>query len=340
MTIIQQGFNACLPKHDETDRDTIHYRIIAFMCCLVFLIGLYSLIKWSVAGYSSLAMWAWVIVIGEPLLLIVNKMDRLPRMLVANMQVLLAAIYCASLVYYLGGLRSAHIYWPVVLIALAFTVCDRNWGLFWGGIMVIEVITFIVLDRAGYQLPAFELDAKQEMVNTYSGYILPMLAQTFSLAYMFKLRNIALADAADAAKDSLYQAEKGKALTDQLQTILAQASSSAETLLDASTRLSTTTQDMNNNSQSISKGGDEQLESTHKMNGTLRQMADSARQTAGAMDVIRQKSEQVQKNTISSCESMREAIGCMEKIKEGNNDILEFMGGHYSDCRANKPFSA
>jgi methyl-accepting chemotaxis protein len=325
VNILQQGFNACLPQHSEKEGDGIHYQIIAFMCCLIFFIGLYSLIKWSATGYDSLAMWAWVLVIGEPLLLIANKLDRLPRMLVANLQVLLASTYCACLVYYLGGLHSAHIYWPVVLIALAFTVCDRKWGLFWAVVMVTEVIVFIVLDFNGYQLPVFELDAKQAKVNTYSGYLLPMFAQTFSLAYMFKLRNMALESAADAAKESLYQADKGKAVTDQLQTILAQASASAETLLDASSRLSTTTKDMNDSSQLISKGGDVQLESTGQMNATLHQMADSARQTASAMDVIRQKSEQVQRNTISSSESMRETIECMENIKEGNNDILEFM---------------
>ncbi|KZZ32112.1 hypothetical protein A3757_21030 [Oleiphilus sp. HI0117] len=62
------------------------------------------------------------------------------------------------------------------------------------------------------------------------------------------------------------------------------------------------------------------------MNNTLQDMANSVKQTATAMEVVRLKSEQVQKNTISSSESMRETIDCMEKIKDGNNDILEFMG--------------
>lgn len=326
MNIFQQGFNACLPSHEVAERDAIHYRIIAFMCCLIFVIGVYSLIKWSAAGYDDLAMWAWVLVIGEPLLLFMNKLDRLPRLLIANTQVLLAAIYCGCLVYYLGGLQSAHFYWPVVLIALAFTVCDRKWGVFWGAVMAGQVVTFIMLDRSGYQLPIFEMSPKQESVNIYSGFLLPVVAQTFSLAYMFKLRNMALESAAESARESRYQVDKAKDLTDQLQTILNQASVSAATLLETSSRLSTTSGVMNDNSLSIANAVNVQLESTHGMNGTLQQMASSVSQTAEAMDTIRQKSEQVQRNTLSSSESMRETIACMENIKDGNNDILEFMG--------------
>lgn len=326
MNIIQQGFNACLPSMVESDRDFIHFKIMAFMCCLIFVIGLYSLIKWSSVGYDALAAWAWLLVIGEPLLLIANKMDRFPRMLIANTQVFLASTYCACLVYYLGGLQSAHFYWPVVLIGLAFTVCDRKWGAFWSAVMFAEVVVFIVLERGGYELPVFELSDKQDKINTYSGFLLPVLAQAFSLAYMFKLRNEALEFAAESTKESGYQAEKAKALTDQLQTILEQASHSAKALLDTSSRLSSTTKIMNDDSQSISERVDIQLESSHEMNNTLQDMANSVKQTATAMEVVRLKSEQVQKNTISSSESMRETIDCMEKIKDGNNDILEFMG--------------
>ncbi|KZZ21015.1 hypothetical protein A3749_18305 [Oleiphilus sp. HI0078] len=143
---------------------------------------------------------------------------------------------------------------------------------------------------------------------------------------MFKLRNEALEFAAESTKESCYQAEKAKALTDQLQTILEQASHSAKALLDTSSRLSSTTKIMNDDSQSISERVDIQLESSHEMNNTLQDMANSVKQTATAMEVVRLKSEQVQKNTISSSESMRETIDCMEKIKDGNNDILEFMG--------------
>ncbi len=326
MNIFQQSFNTCLPPKTGSDREFIHFKVIAYMCCLVFAIGLYSCVKWYALGYDALASWAWLLVIGEPLLLVANKFNRFPRMFIANAQVLLVAVYSACLVFYLGGLNSAHIYWPVVIIALAFTVCDRKWGVFWSALMAIEVIIFIILERDGYALPVFDLDAKQDRVNTYSGFLLPVIAQAFSLAFMFKLRNQALDAAADSAEESRFQAEKAKALTDQLQTIFQQASLSAETLLETSSRLSLTTRIMNDDSQSISKGVDIQLKSTHEMNGTLHQMADSVNQTAAAMELVRRKAEQVQRNTISSSKSMKETIECMEKIKEGNNDILEFMG--------------
>lgn len=326
MNILQRGYAACLPADVDNERELIHFKIIAFMCSLIFLIGMYSLIKWYSLGYDSLAAWAWVLVLGEPILLIVNKLNRVPLMLVSNAQVLLAAVYCFCLIYYLGGLHSAHIYWPLVVIALAFTVSDKRWGVLWSVLMAAEVILFIALDRSGYVLPHFPLDEKQDKINTYSGYLLPTFALGFSLAYMYKLRNMALDSAATALERSHVQEEKAIALSDQLQTILHQASSSASTLLDAASRLSTTTKVMNDDSQSINKGVDMQLSSTHEMSNTLHQMADSVQQTTSVMEVVRQKAEQVQKNTLSSSDSMRETIDCMENIKEGNNDILEFMG--------------
>jgi Methyl-accepting chemotaxis protein (MCP) signalling domain len=326
VNIIQRAYAACLPAGIESERELIHFKIVAFMCCLIFVIGMYSLIKWYSLGYSSLAAWAWVLVLGEPLLLLINKLNRVPAMLVSNAQVLLAAIYCSCLIYYLGGLHSAHIYWPLVVIALAFTVCDKRWGILWSALMVVEVIFLISLDRSGYAFPHFPLDAKQDRINTYSGYLLPTFALGFSLAYMYKLRNVALDSAAEALERSHIQEEKAIALTAQLQTILHQASSSASTLLDTASRLSTTTKVMNDDSQSINKGVDTQLSSTHEMSSTLHQMADSVQQTTNVMEVVREKAEQVQRNTLSSSESMRETIECMQNIKEGNNDILEFMG--------------
>lgn len=296
------------------------------MCVLVFFIGLYSLIKWYSLGYDELAVWAWVLVAGEPLILLLNKLDKLPRLLISNIQVALASTYCACLIYYLGGLQSAHIFWPVVLIALGFLICNKQWGIFWTCVMFAQVIFFISMERNGVQLPVFELDAKQDRVNTYSGFLLPMFAQALSLAYMFKVRDAALASAREAIAESDAQTVKAKQVTEELDNILRQATLSANTLLDSADKLSNTTKVMNEDSQTINRGVEVQLDSSGKMNETLNRMAELVRQTSSAMEVVRSKAEQVQQNTLSSSDSMRQTIECMQQIKDGNNDILEFMG--------------
>lgn len=326
LNIFQRGFEACLPDDVGDDQAYIHLKIIAFMCFLIFFIGIYSLVKWSSVGYDSLAVWAWVLVVGEPVLLMLNKVNRLSRMFIANFQVAIASVYCACLIYYLGGLHSAHIYWPLVLIALAFTICTRPWAIMWSLVMFAQVIVFVVLERNQITLPVFELDAKQDRINMYSGYLLPMFAQAFSLAYMYRLRNLALDSARTALVESDNQATKAKQVTEELINILQQATLSANTLLDSADRLSGATQAMNSDSQTINKGVEVQLSSTHKMNDTLNNMANLVHNTASAMEVVRTKAEQVQQNTLSSAESMRQTIECMDKIKNGNKDILEFMG--------------
>lgn len=303
----------------------LHRKIVAFIAILSCVVGIYSLVKWYAIGYYSLANTSWVLVVGQPLVLLLNRSELLPRQLLANISLLLVAFYCMSVIYHLGGLHSAHILWVIGVAVVAFTVTELRWALLWVLAMVSMLLVFIGLERSGYPLPTFELSEKQQLVDMYSGYLLPMIVVGAGMSFILKLNRDSLQQAEASIAETRKQTATSAHLSEQLVTILHQASSSARSLLESANRLSDTTHSMNQQSQSIGSGVSTQLGVSHRINETLHEMVDSLAQTSNVMEVVREKSSHARDNTAASSQAMKEAIRLMQEIQNGNDNIREYI---------------
>src|SRR5690554_342683 len=120
--MLQRYLGLLIPSSINRPSQLMLARIIAFSAVISLLIALYSGIKWARLGNGPLVMGSLGLGLGMIGVLAVLRSGRLSLELVGNLALLFFYSYAMQLVYQLGGLHSAHIFWPVVLVVLAYVL--------------------------------------------------------------------------------------------------------------------------------------------------------------------------------------------------------------------------
>src|SRR5690554_4692705 len=142
--MLQRYLGLLIPSSITRPSQLMLARIIAFSAVISLLIALYSGIKWARLGNDPLVMGSLVLGLGMIGVVVVLRSGRLSLELVGNLALLFFFSYAMQLVYQLGGLHSAHIFWPVVLVVLAYVLVSPRSGAFWAAVSVIFVSWLIL----------------------------------------------------------------------------------------------------------------------------------------------------------------------------------------------------
>ncbi|MFE8071964.1 methyl-accepting chemotaxis protein [Marinobacteraceae bacterium S3BR75-40.1] len=310
----------------QNEQDRMRERAIVFFAVFGFLAGVYSGIKWYKAGVDMLALGSFILIVGMPLVIALIKTRTFPPLVTANMSITLMAGYCFTLIYQLGGIHSAHIFWVLGIIVFAYLLTNNRSGMFWFVVMAGFTVTLIVLDRSGYALPVHELSPREEAINQYSGYLLPIVLLWVAQAYSMRIRDLALAEAKALAESSQQQSEASEALSQRLGNVLAQARESSQSLKNASTDLSRTVGQMSSKSAAISEGVKKQADETSAINHTLASMATAIEQSTQWMTSIEEQTQQTEQEVGLSGTTMKSAVESMGRIESSNEEVLKAMG--------------
>jgi len=313
-------FMPSTPNEDPVE--AMRERAIIVFSTVGSIAGAYSAIKWYKAGYNDLAHWSWALIMVAFFIITIVKNQWLKPLYSANLAIAGMAAYIPPLIYYLGGLNSPHIFWLVGNIMFAYLLTESKSGTFWSFVSLVTTIAFIILERSGHEFPVFELTERQDRINVYSGYILPLVVIWIAQNYSMKVRTLALQEAETALNDAVEETEKSAALSNQIGQVLNQATSSSQTLLVAAEELSDTVKSVNSSSESISDSVEQQVTSTSEINTTLGNMAESVESTTNIMQAIRVKTTAAETDITQSAEAMSSAIQYMQQIKESNAGIM------------------
>ena len=317
--------DACLPPDPQDEILRFHQRLILYIAFCASLVGVYSVIKWNAMEFYAIGASAWLVAVGQPICGLLNKLDVLPRLLLAHLSLMTMAVHAINMIFHLGGIHSNHIFWIICIVAFAYMMTDMKGGFFWSAALVGITIVLTVIEHKGIALPSYEMTDKQKAVDLFSGYLLPTIVVGVSMAALFRLKNDALNSAKVALEEAESQTITSSSLSEQLINILQQARLGASTLLESADELSKTTQNMNERSSAINEGIESQQNATQVVNDTLNAMAETVNSTSSAMEVVRNKAEQVYEKTKSGSEAMEQAVAYMDTIKSRNDNILEYM---------------
>ena len=236
------------------------------------------------------------------------------------------AIFCGVLNYQLGGINSAHIFWTIGIIIFAYLLTESKSGIFWSIMVFVYTLLLIIGDRSGYPFPVVELDEKQNMVNQYSGYLLPVVLLWAAQAFSTRIRVEASNESKKAVIEAEYQTEKSEAMSENLSKVITEAGSTSESLLSASSLLSDTVGGMTHQSQSICDAVERQATAAQQINETLQNMANSVNDSSHVMSEITSQTGHAEREVAKTAESMDKAIEFMDQIKESNKGISGIMG--------------
>lgn len=309
----------------EHVQDRIRERAIVFFAVFGFIAGIYSGIRWYRAGVETLALGSAVLFMGLPVVIMLIKTRALSALAIANLAVGIMATYTFTLIYQLGGIHSPHIFWVIGIIVFAYLLTDNRSGLLWFIVMAGYTLTLIILDRSGHGFPVHELSPREEAVNQYSGFMLPLFLLWVAQAYSMRVRDSALAEARDLAEASRAQSEQAEAMSSRLGEVLTRARQSAESLKAASGDLSATVTQMSSKSRAINEGIATQTRDTTEINRTLGSIAESIDSSTEWMVSIEARTRQTKDAVTSSGETMRLAVDSMANIEKSNVDVLSAM---------------
>ena len=318
--------NFFMPSTALDSKELMSVRFLIFSSLMSILGGIYGFSKWYMAGYIEFSLWALVLVIGMPIILVAVKSRALSTAKLSNISASMITVYTSSLVFHLGGAHSAHIYWLLAVVVFSYILTGHVYGCFWFLIQTGLTLMFIFSDQVGLVLPELNLTENQNIANTISGYILPLLYVAFAMTYIIKLREGTLKSSIQLYESAQTQVLTSKYLSEELVNVLQQATVSSNTLLSSATDLSTVTQQINTTSSSIKGGIKTQLSKTESANKTLEYMAKSVDETSSAVETIAKNGELVRGKSRESSEEMKDAINCMDQIGQGNSDIRDYVG--------------
>ncbi|HLA32201.1 MAG TPA: methyl-accepting chemotaxis protein [Pseudomonas sp.] len=323
---MRQGFLGQFLPTDLTDQASILLaRTLAFSALCSVVIGLYSCIKWGRLGNDALMYGSLLLVLGMPLMLLTLRSALLPLAVVANMAMACVASYSMILIYQLGGLHSAHIYWPAVIIVFAYLLSGPRSALFWSLVQALFVFWLIRLERTGASLPVFELSPRDAAVNTYSGYILPVLTVWLAQWYSAKLRNQALADAEQALAESRAFGDSAARNQEQLAGMVDEVRSSAGDLLQMAGQLQQTLGGIRQRCQSIDTDVQQQADAMQHLDLALHEVLESLAASTGHMQQLSQDTQHSSGQVNLCAQRMQEAQASMQEIQQSNLRIAESM---------------
>ncbi|SIQ42039.1 methyl-accepting chemotaxis protein [Aquipseudomonas alcaligenes] len=323
---MQQGQLANpLPQAPQSHNDELLSRMLSFFCVCGTVIGLYSGIKWGRLGNDALMQGSFLLIIGMPLVLLTVRQAWLPARGVANLAMALISSYAMILIYQLGGVHSAHIFWPLVVIGFGYLLLGGRSAAFWALIQLVFVFWLIRLDRSGASLPQFELSPRDAMLNEYSGYLLPVLTMWLAQWYSAHVRQQALSD----AQQHLDEAERiGKAATassQQLAVLLDEVRYSAGDLRQLSQQLYLTLDNMRQRCQSIDGDVQQQAVAMQQLDLAVHQVLDELAASTTQMQQLSQDTQHSSNQVTTCAQRMQEAQHSMLAIQQSNQRIAESM---------------
>ena len=323
---MQQGQLATLmPQNEQSHNDQSLGRMLSFFCLCGTVIGLYSGIKWGRLGNDALMQGSFLLIIGMPLVMLTVRQAWLPARGVANLAMALISSYAMILIHQLGGVHSAHIFWPLVVIGFGYLLLGGRSAAFWAVIQLLFVFWLIRLDRAGASLPQFELSPRDAMLNEYSGYLLPVLTMWLAQWYSARVRQQALSD----ARQHLDEAERvGKAATagsQQLAVLLDEVRHSASDLRQLSQQLYRTLDSMRQRCQSIDGDVQQQADAMHQLDLAVHEVLDNLSQSTAHMRQLSQDTQHSSGQVTACASRMQQAQDSMQAIQASNQRIAESM---------------
>lgn len=300
-------------------------RIIVFSAMLSFAIALYSGLKWGRLGNEALAIGSLILGVGMLMVLGVLRSGRLSLELTGNLSLLFAYSYGLQLVYQLGGLQSPHIYWPAVLIVIAYLLVSPRSGLFWALLSVAFMIWLIRLERSGAVLPVFELSPREDMINTYSGFLLPLLTVWVGQWFNARQRNLAVEEAERGMQEVLTAGQQVVDKERQLGALVAEVRVGAADLLQMAGQLEQTLAGVRQRCEAINTDSSQQAGTMQLLDQSVEQVLRQLSQTTGQMQQLNHQTADSSQQIQQCSTQMQEAESSMQAIRQSNQRIDESM---------------
>lgn len=317
--------NFLIPRAEARAQNPTLNPVLTLIILIALLISGYSALKWSRLGYDAMFHGSLVVLAGVPMTVMALRVGLMSVRAASHAMIILSSFYSMWIIYHLGGLHSAHIFWPASIIALGYLLLGGKAAALYAAIQMLFVTWLIVLDRSHASLPHFALSPKEELLNTYSGYLLPLIS--FWVGQWFNARTLgnALAESqlliAETTQQSL-QAERDR---ERLSALLAQVTEGANDLRQVSSQLYQTLEGMGQRCENLNQDVQQQAEAMQVLDSALGEALMALSKSNEHMHALTQQTLDSREQINHCAGDMRLAEQSMQAIQTSNQRIANAM---------------
>jgi methyl-accepting chemotaxis protein len=268
-----------IPQGNRKDPDEFRRaRQFIFFTHIAFLFFIINMLKWYKLGATHLAAsmgCVMLLMAGVPLILKFTGSFAL----MVNAAICLVAWHFVYLPMNTGGLYSSALQWNIILPGLAFTFLGIGASIFWSAAMILEVVVFVVLARAGVAFNAVSLTGEPLFQAQVANVLGPLLVLSIVLYFNRKGLQSALDTQAEAIRVA------GQVSAEQTRT-RERIESMAETANGMLQEVATQTQTLSGTANRIADMAKQNAESARTADGLMRQSEEVVAQANESMSSL------------------------------------------------------
>ncbi len=314
--------NWLLPDSQLSTQKRMRLNALVFFLFFAFLVGVYSLIKWSKLGNSALVYSSVILLLILAISFVLIKTNQ-NAVVTANLAILGMTIHSFNISYQLGGIHSAHILWPAGIVVFAYLLANNRSGLFWFFAGFVQYIYLIAIDHGGTQPTAFPLDAAAIKINDYSGYLLPLFMIWLAQSYLHRLRGITMEEVYSLRDEAEKTAAKAKTQAERLSVLVSNVSETAHTLNSLKTELTQTVSSNSRLGNQITSELDEQSQLSSQMQSDINATLDTVKHSSALFNTLDNLSNIASQLATSANQQMQLAVQTITQTREHSMDIRE-----------------
>lgn len=313
-----------MPKtHQWGSNESRQADILLLFTFIAFLVGAYSLIKWTKNGEETLVFTSIFLIVLELISAIVLKITKRP-VLALNFGFVGMSVHALNIIYQSGGVvESTQAYWVPLLVVAFFLSGTRIVALAWSGIVISVALVMTYAHLEGFHFPELALSASAVKVETWSGVIMPLVVICIAQAFTAKQKEVAIDLAEKATSESQRVANKAMKGEQQLSVVLEQANSNSQNLQGVSVNLDQQSTDLHSQVEALNLNCESQASAAEQMSQQLHQMTEGVEESNAFVAELKARSEAVGDKAQKSSESLVASTQAISQIIESNQEIVK-----------------
>ena len=293
-----------------------------FFTLTSFFVGLYSLFKWYEHGHSALVATSGLLVALECLAGVVFRLSR-RHDLALNVGFLGMVIHAVNIIYQTGGIvESTQAFWLPLLIVAFYLSARLLMASVWALAVVVIAGWMVNGHLSGATYPMVELTSTSELIETWSGFLLPLVVIVIAQAWAARQRQIAIQQAEAANQSSAAIAEQAKQGASQLSQVLDQASGNAASLSDVSAVIEQQSTELHQQVGTLNINCESQASAAEQMSEQVKYLTQGMEASDQFVNELKQRSDIIQRQAETSSDSLQASKEAIARILSSNDEIM------------------
>ena len=305
-------------KEQQREADTL-----CLFTFLAFLVGCYSLIKWSNHDHQFLVLTSLLLVFIEVLAALSFRFTQNSSMAL-NLGFIGMAVHALNIIYQSGGVvDSTQTYWVPLLVVAFFLSGTRHIALAWSMLLILSTTLMTHWHLSGHRFPQLVLSDSALSVEIWSGTLLPLIVICIAQMFTAKQKDTALNLAERAIGDSKAIANKATLGEQSLSEVLEQANQNSVELKSVSEVLESHSQTLDDQVSNLNLNCESQASAAEQISQQVHQLAEGIEGSSQFVDELRERSNTMHRQAQMSSALLEDSTEAISQIIGSHQEIMK-----------------